>query len=271
VGDQHARRNDRGAARACRHGQCPFRPPTARNLELPAIHQAASRYASYPIIGRVTKNGTRVVLADDDVLLREGMAGLLERSGFEVVGQCGNASELMALVREHRPELAIVDIRMPPSHTSEGLDAARSIRTEFPQVAILVLSAHIQVEQATDLLASGERSGYLLKSRVTDVDEFIETLERIVKGGSVVDPALVQELVAARRVEDPLDVLSPREREVLSLMAEGRSNAGIAHQLWITEGTVEKHVHSILTKLRLPATEDDQRRVLAVITFLDAR
>jgi DNA-binding NarL/FixJ family response regulator len=219
----------------------------------------------------VITSRTRVVLADDDVLLREGMAGLLERSGFEIVGQCGDPSELIALVREHRPELAIVDIRMPPSHTSEGLDAARVIREEMPQTAILVLSAHVQVEQAMDLLGSGERSGYLLKSRVTDVDEFVETLERIVKGGSVVDPVLVQELVGARRAEDPLDVLSPREREVLSLMAEGRSNAGIAHQLWITEGTVEKHVHSILTKLRLPATENDQRRVLAVITFLDAR
>jgi DNA-binding NarL/FixJ family response regulator len=211
------------------------------------------------------------VLADDDVLLREGLAGLLERSGFEVVGQAGTPSELIALVRDERPELAIVDIRMPPTHTSEGLDAASSIREEFPDTAIVVLTAHVQVEAATELLASGERSGYLLKSRVTDVDEFIETLERIVKGGSVVDPALVQELVAARRAEDPLDVLSPREREVLSLMAEGRSNAGIAHQLWITEGTVEKHVHSILTKLRLPATEEDQRRVLAVLTFLDAR
>ena len=224
-----------------------------------------------PIIVGVSDSRTRVVLADDDVLLREGLAGLLERSGFDVVGQCANASVLMTLVREHRPELAIVDIRMPPSHTTEGLDAARVIREEIPDTAILVLSAHVQVEQATDLLASGERSGYLLKSRVTNVDEFIETLERIVKGGSVVDPALVQELFAARRAEDPLDVLSPREREVLSLMAEGRSNAGIAHQLWITEGTVEKHVHSILTKLRLPASEDDQRRVLAVITFLDAR
>jgi serine/threonine-protein kinase PknK len=212
-----------------------------------------------------------VVLADDDVLLREGLAGLLQRSGFEVVGQCDNAPELIDLVRGHRPELAIVDIRMPPSHTAEGLEAAHQIREEFPETAILVLSAHVQVEQATDLLAGGERSGYLLKSRVTDVDDFIETLERIVKGGSVVDPALVQELVAARRTEDPLHVLSPREREVLSLMAEGRSNAGIAHQLWITEGTVEKHVRSILMKLRLPATEDDQRRVLAVITFLNAR
>jgi DNA-binding NarL/FixJ family response regulator len=219
----------------------------------------------------VTASGTRVVLADDDVLLREGLAGLLERSGFEVVGQSGDAAELIALVREHRPDLAIVDIRMPPSHTSEGLDAAQVIREEFPQTAIVVLSAHVQVERATALLASGERSGYLLKSRVTDVDEFIETLQRIVKGGSVVDPALVQELVAAQRADDPLDVLSPREREVLGLMAEGRSNAGIAHQLWITEGTVEKHVRSILMKLRLPATEDDQRRVLAVITYLDAR
>jgi DNA-binding NarL/FixJ family response regulator len=210
-------------------------------------------------------------LAEDEVLLREGMASLLERSGFEVVGQGGDASELIELVREHRPELAVVDIRMPPTHSTEGLDAARVIREEAPETAILVLSAHIEVEHAMDLLAGGERSGYLLKSRVANVGEFIETLERIVKGGSVVDPALVQELVAARRAEDPLDVLSPREREVLSLMAEGRSNAGIAHQLWITEGTVEKHVHSILGKLRLPATEDDQRRVLAVITFLDAR
>jgi DNA-binding NarL/FixJ family response regulator len=219
----------------------------------------------------VTVSGTRAVLADDDVLLREGLAGLLLRSGFDVVGQCGNGSELIELVREHHPDLAIVDIRMPPTHTSEGLDAARVIREELPETAIVVLSAHVQVEQATDLLASGSRSGYLLKSRVTDVDDFIETLERIVKGGSVVDPALVQELVAARRVDDPLDVLSPREREVLALMAEGRSNAGIGRRLWIAEGTVEKHVHSILMKLRLPATDDDQRRVLAVITFLGAR
>ena len=211
------------------------------------------------------------MLADDDVLLREGLAGLLERSGFEVVGQSGNPSELTELVREFHPDLAIIDIRMPPTHTTEGLDAAAAIREEFPDMAILVLTAHVQVERATELLSSGERVGYLLKSRVTDVDEFIETLERIVKGGSVVDPVLVQELVAARRVEDPLEVLSPREREVLALMAEGRSNAGIAHQLWITEGTVEKHVRSILMKLRLPTTEDDQRRVLAVITYLEAR
>jgi DNA-binding NarL/FixJ family response regulator len=220
---------------------------------------------------RVTDNGVGVVLADDDVLLREGLASLLERSGYEVVGQAGSERELLELVREQRPDLAIVDIRMPPTHSTEGLDAARMIREEFPETAILLLSAYVEMEHAMDLLASGERSGYLLKSRVTDVEDFIDTLERIVKGGSIVDPALVQELVAARRVQDPLDVLSPREREVLALMAEGRTNAGIARQLWVTEGTVEKHVHSILGKLRLPETADDHRRVLAVITFLEAR
>jgi DNA-binding NarL/FixJ family response regulator len=219
----------------------------------------------------MTTSRTRVALADDDVLLREGLASLLERAGFDVVGQCGNAFELIALVREHRPELAIVDIRMPPTHSTEGLEAAQVIREEVPETAILVLSAHVEVEHAMDLLASGERTGYLLKSRVTDVDDFVETLERIVKGASVVDPALVQELVAARRVNDPLEHLSPREREVMALMAEGRSNAGIARQLWVTEGTVEKHVHSILMKLSLPETEDDHRRVLAVVTYLDAR
>jgi DNA-binding NarL/FixJ family response regulator len=214
---------------------------------------------------------TRVALADDDVLLREGLASLLERSDFEVVGQCGDGAQLVALVREQRPDLALIDIRMPPTHSTEGLDAARQIREEFPEIALVVLSAHVEVEQAMDLLASGQRSGYLLKSRVTDVDEFISSLERIVKGGSVVDPALVRELVAARRVQDPLDEITPREREVLSLMAEGRSNAGIARELWVTEGTVEKHVHSILSKLPLPDTQDDHRRVLAVLTFLEAR
>jgi DNA-binding NarL/FixJ family response regulator len=213
----------------------------------------------------------RVTLADDDVLLREGLASLLEREGFDIVGQCGDATELLELVRDQRPELAIVDIRMPPSHTTEGLEAARVIREEVPETAIVVLSAHVEVEHAMDLLGSGERMGYLLKSRVTDVDDFIETLDRIVKGASVIDPALVHELVAARRVNDPLADLTPRETEVLALMAEGRSNAGIARALWVTEGTVEKHVHSILMKLRLPETEDDHRRVLAVVAYLDAR
>ena len=211
----------------------------------------------------------RVVVAEDDVLLREGLASLLERSGFEVAGQTDNGQELVELVRGEKPELVLVDIRMPPTHTTEGLEAAQAIREEFPEIGILVLSAHVEVEQAMELLASGQRIGYLLKSRVTDVDEFLETIDRIAAGGSVVDPALVQELVNAQRAEDPLDVLTPREREVLALMAEGRSNAGIAKRLWVTEGTVEKHVHSILTKLRLPETGDDHRRVLAAITFLD--
>jgi len=212
----------------------------------------------------------RVILADDDVLLREGLASLLERSRFEVVAQADDASGLLELVREHGPELVIVDIRMPPSHSTEGLDAAREIRKSFPDTGILVLSAHAEVEHAMELLAGGDGIGYLLKMRVTDVDQFLETLERIADGASVVDPALVQELVAARRAEDPLEELTPREREVLALMAEGRSNGGIARDLWVTEGTVEKHVHSILAKLRLPESGDDHRRVQAVIAFLDA-
>jgi DNA-binding NarL/FixJ family response regulator len=213
----------------------------------------------------------RVVLAEDDVLLREGLASLLQRSGFEVVGQAGDATRLLALVAEQTPDLVVVDIRMPPTHTAEGLDAARQIRQQQPQIGILVLSAHVEVDHAMELLASGRGVGYLLKSRVTDVEEFLDTLGRIARGGSVVDPTLVAELVAARHRDDPLAELSAREREVLALMAEGRSNAGIARRLWVTEGTVEKHVRSILTKLTLPETEDDHRRVLVVLTFLDSR
>ncbi|HEX3547491.1 MAG TPA: response regulator transcription factor [Mycobacterium sp.] len=216
-------------------------------------------------------SAVQVVVADDDVLLREGLASLLDRSGFEVVGQASDATELLALVRDRKPQLAVVDIRMPPTHTTEGLDAARVIRTESPDTGILVLSAHVEVEHATELLATGHGIGYLLKTRVTDVTDFVETLDRIAKGATVVDPALVQELVSARRRDDPLSVLSAREQEVLMLMAEGRSNAGIARRLWVTEGTVEKHVRSILTKLNLPETGDDHRRVRAVITYLEAR
>jgi DNA-binding NarL/FixJ family response regulator len=213
----------------------------------------------------------RIALADDDVLLREGLATLLERHGFEIVGQAGDAAALLAIVREHEPDVVIVDIRMPPAHSTEGLDAARVIREEFPAAGILVLSAHVEVDQAMELLAAGQRIGYLLKSRVTDVSEFIDTVERIARGGSVVDPGLVRELVGARRRNDPLEGLTPREREVLALMAEGCSNSGIARRLVVTEGTVEKHVNSILMKLQLPESQDDHRRVLAVITFLEAR
>jgi DNA-binding NarL/FixJ family response regulator len=167
--------------------------------------------------------------------------------------------------------VAIVDIRMPPTNSTEGLDAARVIREELPDTAIVVLSAHVEVDEAMEFLAGGERLGYLLKSRVTDVTEFIDTVERITAGAAVVDPALVRELVAARRRHDPLDDLSPREREVLALMAEGASNSGIASQIFVSEGTVEKHVRSILGKLDLPESETDHRRVLAVIKFLEAR
>jgi DNA-binding NarL/FixJ family response regulator len=213
----------------------------------------------------------RVVIADDDVLLREGLASLLERSGFEILGKAGDGSELLSQVRALKPDLVVVDIRMPPTNTTEGLDAARVIREEFPDTGILVLSAHVEVEHAMELLASGERIGYLLKSRVTDIEEFIETVGRVARGGSVIDPVLVRELVGARRANDPLDVLTAREREVLTLMAEGRSNAGIGAQLWVTEGTVEKHVRSILSKLDLPETQADHRRVLAVVAYLESR
>jgi serine/threonine-protein kinase PknK len=210
----------------------------------------------------------RVAIADDDVLLQQGLAALLREGGYDVVGQASDAEGLIELVRTEVPDIAIVDIRMPPTHTTEGLEAARTIRAELPQVAILVLSAHIEVEHAMDLLGAGRGIGYLLKTRVGDVEELRHTLERISAGGSVVDPALVEELVRARRARDPLESLTARERDVLALMAEGRSNTGIARSLWIAEGTVEKHVRNIFQKLQLPDAPDDHRRVLAVIAFL---
>lgn len=216
-------------------------------------------------------SGLSVVLAEDDVLLREGIASLLERSGLRVLGQAGNGDDLLELARRTKPDVAVVDVRMPPTHTTEGLKAARELRRELPETGILVLSAHADVEQATELLASGRRIGYLLKSRVTEVAEFLAAIERIASGGSVIDPGLVEELVAARRRNDPLAALSTREREVLAEMAQGQSNAGIARRLFITEGTVEKHVRSVLSKLDLPETEDHHRRVLAVLTFLENR
>jgi serine/threonine-protein kinase PknK len=214
---------------------------------------------------------SRIVLADDDFLLREGLASLLEREGMNVVGRAGTASDLLALVRDLKPDLAIVDVRMPPSHSTEGIDAARQIREEFPDVAVLVLSAHVDVEQVMDFVADGRGVGYLLKSRVVDIEAFIGSVRRVLQGGSVVDPALVEELVAMRRRHDPLETLTEREREVMSLMAEGYSNAGIASQISVSEGTVEKHVRSIMMKLNLPEKEDDHRRVLAVLTFLEHR
>ena len=233
----------------------------------------SAEVAHTPTVARepVEATGRTIVIADDDLLLREGLASLLTQAGYSVVGQAGDATELVGLVREHRPDIAIVDIRMPPDHATEGLRAAQAIREEMPEIAILVLSAYVEVKHATTLLASGQRSGYLLKSRVANIDEFLESIDRLSRGGSVVDPSLVVELLAARTAEDPLENLTSREREVLGLMAEGRTNAGIARRLWVTEGTVEKHVHSIFVKLRLPETNDDHRRVLAVVAFLGAR
>jgi serine/threonine-protein kinase PknK len=218
----------------------------------------------------VALRGLRVVVADDDVLLRAGLVSLFQRAGHDVVGEAGDGGRLVSLVRALVPDVVVVDIRMPPDNSVAGLDAAWAIRQEMPDVAIMVLSAHIEVEHAMSLLATGSGIGYLLKSRVVDVEDFLESLTRVARGGSVVDPALVQDLVGARRRNDPLGVLSSREREVLALMAEGRSNAGIAKRLWVTEGTVEKHVRSVLAKLDLPETTEDHRRVLAVIKFLDA-
>jgi DNA-binding NarL/FixJ family response regulator len=222
----------------------------------------------------VTRGGersSRIVIADDEVLLRKGLASALTESGYAVVGEANDATELVDLVRRVEADVAIVDIRMPPTYTTEGLDAARTIRQSLPNVGVLVLSAHIEVEYALELLGTGGGVGYVLKNRLADVAELTDTLERIRFGGTVIDPALVEELVRARRALDPLEALSGRERDVLALMAEGRSNAGIGRLLWITAGTVEKHVKSIFTKLKLPDAPDDHRRVLAVITFLGSK
>jgi DNA-binding NarL/FixJ family response regulator len=211
------------------------------------------------------------VLADDDVLLREGLASLLEAAGFDIVGQAQDAAGLLALVCQHRPDLAIIDIRMPPEFQTEGLAAAQEIRERFSSTGVLVLSAHAEVDEAMEMLAAGHGVGYLLKSRVTDLGDFAETVGSVASGGCVVDPALVKELVAARHCDDAVHQLTDRERKVLELMAEGRSNSGIAHKLCITEGTVEKHVRSILARLQLPEAEEDHRRVLAVLAYLESR
>ena len=211
----------------------------------------------------------RVAIAEDTVLLREGIARLLEEAGFEVVGQAGTAEELLLKVRSYSPQVAIVDIRMPPTHTDEGLRAAREIREKHPETGVLVLSQYVEPEYALDLLSeSAEGVGYLLKDRISDVAEFAGAVRRVAEGGSALDPTVVSQLVGRRRRDDPLDELTPREREVLELMAEGRTNAAIAERLFVTERAVEKHVTSIFGKLRLPAAAADHRRVLAVLAYL---
>ncbi|MBV9414057.1 MAG: response regulator transcription factor [Solirubrobacterales bacterium] len=215
----------------------------------------------------------RVVVADDALILREGLARLLAEAGFEVVGLAGDAEELFVEVERHHPDVAIVDIRMPPTHTDEGLRAAKAIRERWPQTGVLVLSQHVRASYALELLSDGtDGLGYLLKERVSDLSELASSVERIGNGGSALDPAVIEQLVGRpRRSDDALEHLTDREREVLALMAEGRSNKAIAEQLFVTEHTVEKHVKSILGTLRLPQSPDDHRRVLAVLTYLHSR
>jgi len=210
----------------------------------------------------------RVVIAEDAVLLREGLAGLLEDAGHEVVGRAGDADALLALVGEHEPHLAVVDVRMPPGYDDEGTRAAAVIRRSHPSTGVLVLSQHIETRHIVDLVAEGGGFGYLLKDRVHDVDDFLDAARRVSEGGSALDPQVVARLIGTPKPDDPLEGLSPREREVLGLMAEGRTNAGIARRLWLTEKTVETHVRTILMKLRLQVSADDHRRVLAVLAYL---
>jgi DNA-binding NarL/FixJ family response regulator len=214
----------------------------------------------------------RVVVADDAVLIREGVVRILAEAGFDVVAQAGDADGLLLYVRSLRPDVAVVDIRMPPTHTDEGLRAAQRIRADFPDVGVLVLSQYVEPGYALELLAgSAEGVGYLLKERIANIDDFAAAVRRVAAGGSALDPAVVSEIVGRRRADDPLAPLTPREREVLELMAEGRSNAGIAERLVVTERAVEKHVTSIFGKLQLPPVAGDHRRVLAVLTFLNTR
>jgi DNA-binding NarL/FixJ family response regulator len=212
----------------------------------------------------------RVIVADDSTLLREGLVRLLEEAGMEVVGQAGDAEDLLRKVRAHRPDVAVVDVRMPPTHTDEGLRAAREIRAELPEVAVLVLSQYVEVAYARELLAeSAEGLGYLLKDRVADVEALTDAVRRVGAGGSALDPEVVSQMLGRRRHDDPLEQLTPREHEVLALMAEGRSNGAIAAELVVTDRAVEKHVTGIFAKLDLSASSEDHRRVLAVLQFLD--
>lgn len=212
----------------------------------------------------------RLVVADDSVLLREGLVRLLEEAGFEVVGQAGDAEELLRKVRAHKPDAAIVDVRMPPTHTDEGIRAAQAIRAELPDVGVLVLSQYVEEAYARELLADDAAGiGYLLKDRVADVDALTDAVKRVAAGGSALDPEVVSGMLGRQRKDSPLDALTPREREVLGLMAEGRSNSAIAGQLVVTDRAVEKHVTSIFSKLDLAAAPEDHRRVLAVLAFLE--
>jgi DNA-binding NarL/FixJ family response regulator len=213
----------------------------------------------------------RVVLGEDSVLLREGVARLLDDAGMDVVGQAGDFDDLLRKVRAHKPDVAVVDIRMPPTHTDEGLRAAHLIREELPDTGVLVLSQYVEEGYAMDLLAdSAEGVGYLLKDRVADVERFVDSVRRVADGGSALDPEVVSQMLGRRRAEDPLAELTPREREVLGLISEGRSNHAIAEELVVTERAVEKHVTGIFSKLDLEATPEDHRRVLAVLTYLKA-
>ena len=213
----------------------------------------------------------RVVIADDSVLFREGIAQLLQKAGFEIAGQSGTADDLLLKVRSYAPDVAIVDIRMPPTHTDEGLRAARELRQLHPDLGVLVLSQYVEAPYMMELLQGDlEGVGYLLKDRIRDVKEFADAVRRVAQGGSAFDSAVVSRLVGRRQGDDPLDSLTPREREVLELMAQGRSNQAIAEQLVVTAGAVEKHVRSIFGKLRLPVSPDDHRRVLAVLTYLNS-
>jgi DNA-binding NarL/FixJ family response regulator len=213
----------------------------------------------------------RVIVAEDSVLLREGVVRLLQEAGHEVVAQAGDPEELMRKVRAHKPDLAVVDVRMPPTQTDEGLRAAKEIRSELPECGVLVLSSYVEPTYAQELLAdNAEGLGYLLKDRVSDLEDFAEAVARVGSGGSALDPEVVSQLMGRTRDDDPLEELTPREREVLGLMAEGRSNGAIAEQLVVTERAVEKHVTSIFSKLGLTASNEDHRRVLAVLRFLEA-
>lgn len=212
----------------------------------------------------------RVILADDDVLLREGVARLLADGGLDVVGQAGDGAELLDQVRRERPDVVVVDIRMPPTQTDEGLQATNQIRADHPGIGVLVLSQHLERTYAMELLSDDtEGIGYLLKQRVWDLEEFVASVRRVGQGGSVLDPQVVAELVGKPRRNDPIATLTEAERQTLALMAEGRSNTAIAEQLFVAERTVEKRVTSIFQKLDLPQSPDDHRRVLAVVTYLD--